>query len=266
MSRVHDSGDDAPRQLTLFSDKPPRPGWRATRCERCGREFEHHAHKTRRFCSLSCASRALHATAASEGRRLGGRKHNGRHKPCETCGATMYVKPHQEKVGGGRFCSQACLASWQARNSVARACAECGKPMRLSPSQARRRRFCSFACQMEGRRTNALPRRHNGRRVRKDRNGYIWVWEPGHPASHTGWMFEHRLVMERSVGRALSRDEHVHHINGVKDDNRPENLTLLSPTEHQGITSAEIVARRRAQRAELERYRRLFGPLPDPGE
>ena len=43
---------------------------------------------------------------------------------------------------------------------------------------------------------------------------------------------EHRLVMARMVNRPLRSEEHVHHINGIKDDNTPENLTSMDWAQH----------------------------------
>lgn len=64
----------------------------------------------------------------------------------------------------------------------------------------------------------------------KSPNGYIYIWVPDRKQH----MLEHRLVMEKVMGRRLHRHELVHHRNGVKDDNRPENLEILTRKNHHG--------------------------------
>jgi hypothetical protein len=79
----------------------------------------------------------------------------------------------------------------------------------------------------------------NGRRPlgwRKELAGYILIRAPeDHPhARNDGSIYEHRLVMEQHLGRYLTAGEVVHHINGVRDDNKIENLQLRRSRKEHG--------------------------------
>lgn len=80
---------------------------------------------------------------------------------------------------------------------------------------------------------NKHPRWSGGKIMKR---GYIFVHikenDPMYSMTRNGWVLEHRLVMARSLNRVLTDDEVVHHKNGIKSDNRLDNLKLLTKTSH----------------------------------
>lgn len=74
-----------------------------------------------------------------------------------------------------------------------------------------------------------------GRCISKD--GYIKVLDKTwHSADPNGYVLEHRYLMEKHIGRPLTANEDVHHINGDKQDNRLENLQIIDHVEHTILT------------------------------
>lgn len=74
-------------------------------------------------------------------------------------------------------------------------------------------------------------------------SGYVMVYAPDHPnAQKSGRCAEHTLAMSEHLGRALLPHENVHHKNGVRDDNRLENLELWSTSQPYGQRAKDKLA------------------------
>lgn len=79
-------------------------------------------------------------------------------------------------------------------------------------------------------------------RINKD-NPYFDMCTPT-PNGKSGYVREHRLVMAKEMGRPLIPTELVHHINGVRSDNRVENLCVTERGEHEHRTFIKILQKR----------------------
>ena len=133
------------------------------------------------------------------------RSQQGKHYCRCGCGGVIEVKPHHHARGIPRFIN---------RHSV-----------RVSNP-------------MSGRNEALNPNYRGGRYI--DRQGYVVVLNPKRTTHTDRYVFEHRLIAEKTLGRKLQSSEHVHHKNGIRTDNHNENLEVLSDREHSALHDSEL--------------------------
>lgn len=93
----------------------------------------------------------------------------------------------------------------------------------------REQKFCDNACKSAHQATQSLAKFNAGELLeRSDKRGYVSVYMPTLLKGKKGNRLKHRMVMEQHIGRSLLTEETVHHVNGIRSDNRLENLELFS--------------------------------------
>lgn len=203
-------------------------------CVNCGKEFKRKPNASNLYCSRRCfnAYKTREDMAKRDcpvcgnefkPKRLGqitcskqcssNRQKEHRLRVCSVCGNEFDYKNHPEKA----TCSKACAGELRRKGPMHSFCERCGT--RIERVGDRYRRFCSNECRSKvvgSKRPNSLG--YTMIKVGKDYFG----------TTRSGWIQEHRYVMEQSLGRPLGKGEHVHHKNGDRTDNRLENLELWS--------------------------------------
>lgn len=111
-------------------------------------------------------------------------------------------------------------------------CPVCGKIIRTTSATC-------WECRNDARSANGNWRGGKTRHWR----GYVLVRVPEHPRApaNRGYVFEHILIMEDHLGRHLKAPERVHHKNGLKDDNRPQNLELWTGDHPSGCRVNDLL-------------------------
>jgi hypothetical protein len=149
------------------------------------------------------------------------------------------------RICGRAFRKANCLAShitWKhgpksrAARMVGKNCEHCGGPIGVKRRMVRYRetRFCSRGCSHAYHVRERSVSWRGGRTTNKF--GYVMVHAPAHPAAdNRNYVGEHRIVLEAKLGRLLEANEVPHHLNGIKDDNRPENLVAMDHSEHRRL-------------------------------
>ena len=95
---------------------------------------------------------------------------------------------------------------------------------------------CANSKRMAGQKGDKSIAWHGGISVRPD--GYVKLYNPNYPrADSNGYVLEHIYIWEQVNNRQLPDSWVIHHLNGIKNDNRPENLLALPEKKHRLVLS-----------------------------
>ncbi len=220
----------------------------AGKCLKCGAPLK----GGKKYCSYSCANSSRPPKESKKVTRI-----------CKECGKEfkIYGGSNLEVRGRGQFCSKPCANKWRKKHAksllVLRICKNCGKEFRIPPAWLKRTgkntgQFCSREC------TNQYWRKYGGPNSRRHRNpGGTFVSPDGYVFQYSErvqkMVPQHRLIMEQMIGRPLLKNETVHHKNGERDDNPPENLELWGNKHPSGVRISDVYSKD-VERLALENY------------
>jgi len=151
---------------------------------------------------------------------------------CKICGKEFPIRPHQwNKFYCSLECQKKASKTYQYSYSQARDYNQC-------PICGGRKHKKSELCQ-ECRYKAKKPK--IGKTIRSGTDfGYTKVYQPDHPrADCTGYMLEHIFVWEQAHGKPLPKGWIIHHLNGIKDDNKVANLLAMPDRKHRRILMAK---------------------------